>query len=66
MTQSNSDFILNFSKFKKKTLLSYFDISKPKFIFSDAHQSGLSAILAQDSDKDNAKPVSSLHIKMYK
>ena len=44
-------------KFKKETLLSYFDISKPTFIFTDAHQSGLSAILAQGSDKDNAKPV---------
>ena len=44
-------------KFKKKTLLSYFDISKPRFIFTDAHQSALSAILAQGSDKDNAKPV---------
>ena len=43
-------------KFKKETLLSYFDISKPTFIFTDAHQSGLSAILAQGSDKDNAKP----------
>ena len=44
-------------KFKKETLLSYFDISKPTFIFTNAHQSGLSAILAQDSDKVNAKPV---------
>ena len=26
-------------KFKKETLLSYFDISKPTFIFTDAHQS---------------------------
>ena len=41
-------------EFKKETLLSYFDISKPIFIFTDAHQSGLSAILAQGSDKDNA------------
>ena len=44
-------------KFKKETLLSYFDISKPTFIFTDVHQSGLSAILAQGSDRDNAKPV---------
>ena len=41
-------------EFKKETLLSYFDISKPTFIFTDAHQSGLSAILAHGSDKDNA------------
>ena len=38
-------------------MISYFDISKPTFIFTDAHQSGLSSILAQGSDKDNAKPV---------
>ena len=44
-------------KFKKETLLSYFDISKPTFIFTDAHQLGLSAILSQGSDKDTAKPV---------
>ena len=35
-------------KFKKETLLSYFDISKPTFIFTDAHQG---------SDKENAKSV---------
>ena len=44
-------------KFKKETLLFYFDISKPKFIFTDAHHSGLSAILSQGSDKDTVKPV---------
>ena len=44
-------------KFKKKTLLSYFDISKLRFIFTDAHQSALTAILAHGSDKNNAKPV---------
>ena len=38
-------------------MLSYFDILKPTFIFTDPHQSGLSAILAQGSDKDNANPV---------
>ena len=35
----------------------YFDISKPTFIFTDANQSGLSAILAQGSNKDNAEAV---------
>ena len=38
-------------------MLSYFNISKPTFIFTDPHESGLSAILAQGSNKDNAKPV---------
>ena len=44
-------------KFKKETLLSYFNISKPIFIFTDAHQSELGAILVQCSDKENPKPV---------
>ena len=38
-------------------MLSYFNISKPTFIFTDPHESGLSAILAQGSNKENAKPV---------
>ena len=38
-------------------MLSYFNISKPTFMFTGTHQSGLSAILAQGSNKDNAKPV---------
>ena len=38
-------------------MLSYFNISKPTFIFTDPHESGLSAILAQGSNKDNTKPV---------
>ena len=44
-------------KFKKETLLSDFDISKPTFIYTDVHQSGLSAILAQGPNKDNARSV---------
>ena len=39
-------------KIKKETLLSYFNISKATFIFTDPHQLGHSAILAQGSDKD--------------
>ena len=46
-------------KFKKETLLSYFNISKPTFIFTDAHQSGLSTMVTQSSYKDNANPVAS-------
>ena len=38
-------------------MLSYFDILKPTFIFTDAHQSRISAISALGSDKGNAKPV---------
>ena len=34
------------SDFKKETLLHYFDLEKPIFIFADAHLSGLGSILA--------------------
>ena len=44
-------------EFKKDTLLSYFDIRLPTFIFTDAHKTGLCAILAQGKNIVNAKPV---------
>ena len=40
-------------------MLSYLNISKPTFIFTDAHQSGLSTMVTQSSYKDNANPVAS-------
>ena len=43
--------------FKKDVLLRYFDVSKQIFIFTDAHITGLGAILAQGDDIDTAKPV---------
>ena len=45
------------SEFKKDVLLRFFDKSKPIFIFTDAHISGLGAILAQGNDIESAKPV---------
>ena len=44
-------------EFKKDTLLRYFDINKQTFIFTDAHISGLGAMLAQGDDKSSAKPI---------
>ena len=44
-------------EFKKDTLLSYFDIRLPTFIFTDAHKTGLCAILAQGKNIENSKPV---------
>ena len=38
-------------------MLSYFIISEPNFIFTDAHQPVLSEMLAQIYDKINAKPL---------
>ncbi len=39
------------------TLLRYFDIRLPTFILVDAHQTGISAILAQGENVDSCKPV---------
>ena len=45
------------SSFRKDVLLRYFDVSKQTFLFTDAHVTGLGAILAQGDDVDTAKPV---------
>lgn len=43
--------------FKQDTLLRYFDLTKPTYIFTDAHISGFGAMLAQGEDMASAKPV---------
>ncbi len=43
--------------FKKSTLLQYFDMGKQTFIFTDAHKTGLGAMLAQGDSVENARPV---------
>ena len=43
--------------FKRDTLLRYFDMSKPIYIFTDAHISGLGAMLGQGDSIATAKPV---------
>ena len=45
------------SDFKKDVTLQYFDMSKPTFIFADAHKFGLGVILAQGDDICSAKAV---------
>ena len=55
MHQKAFDNILN--NFKDSLLLSYFDILLPTYIFTDAHITGLGAILYQGENFENLKPV---------
>ena len=45
------------NNFKDSLLLSYFDMSWPTYIFTDAHITGLDAILYQGGNFENLKPV---------
>ena len=45
------------ASFKKDMLLQFFDGNLPTFVFVDAHETGLSAILAQGESPENARPV---------
>ena len=42
---------------KKDALLSYFDLGKNTCIFTDAHKTGIGAILAQGESMEDARPV---------
>ena len=44
-------------EFKSDVTLRYFDISKPIFVITDAHVTGLAATLAQGDSLESAKPV---------
>lgn len=44
-------------RFKENTLLNYFDMAKQTFIVTDAHNTGLGAMLAQGETIENARPI---------
>ncbi|CAB4037289.1 Hypothetical predicted protein [Paramuricea clavata] len=44
-------------RFTVNTLLEYFDMSKPTFIFTNAHTIGLGAMLAQGDTPESARPI---------
>ena len=43
--------------FRKDTLLRFFDLDLPSFVFVDGHRTGFGAILAQGKSIEDAKPV---------
>ena len=45
------------TEFKHDVLLRYFDLSKPIFILTDAHITGIGATLSQGESHETAKPV---------
>ena len=45
------------SEFRKDVSLRYYDASKPTYLFTDAHITGLGAILAQGDSVETARPV---------
>ena len=56
-TEHQIEFVNLIQAFRKDTLLRYFDLGKRTFLFTDAHISGLGAILAQGETVDTARPV---------
>ena len=56
-TQHQKYFDQLIQDFRKDTLLRYFDMKKKIYIFTDAHISGLGAILAQGDNYQDAKPI---------
>ena len=45
------------ARFKQRTLLQYFEMDAQTFLFTDAHKTGLGAMLAQEDSIENAKPM---------
>ena len=52
-----STFLALLKEFPQDVLLRYFDMTKPTFIFVDAHITGLGDMLSQDDGITSAKPV---------
>ena len=57
MTEHQECFENIIKEFKKDALLRYFNLEEPIFIFTDAHVTGVGAMLAQGKDMKSAKPI---------
>ena len=60
MTEQTPEVLRRFDlikEFKNDALLRYFDMSKPIYVFSEAHISGLGAMLGQRDNVKSIKPV---------
>ena len=55
--ETEKAFVALISKFKENVLLQYFDLSKQIYVFTDAHVTGLGAMIAQGNNLANAKPI---------
>lgn len=55
--QHQQSFNYLLEEFRKDVALRYFDTSKPIYLFTDAHQTGLGVILAQGDSIESALPV---------
>jgi hypothetical protein len=56
-TEHQATFETLLSKFKKETMLQYFDMAKQTYLLVDAHQTGLGAMIAQGPSINTARPV---------
>ena len=55
--ETGKAFVALISKFKENVLLQYFDLSKQIYVFTDAHVTGLGAMIAQGNNLMTAKPI---------
>ena len=53
------------SKFKKETMLQYFDMGKQTYLLVDAHQTDLGAMIAQGPNINTARLKKKVKVKVF-